>query len=54
MDGWFSALHTIAWFPVTFALWVVPPVIVLAMLAGKSGKSSVVKNSAKPAEAVHA
>jgi hypothetical protein len=54
MDGWFSALHTIAWFPVTFALWVVPPVIVLAMLAGKSGKSSVAKNSAKPAEAVHA
>jgi hypothetical protein len=53
MDGWFSALHTIAWFPVTFALWVVPPVIVLAMLAGKKGKP-VVKHPAKPAEAVHA
>jgi hypothetical protein len=53
MDGWLSALHTIAWFPVTFALWVVPPVIVLAMLAGKNGKSAGT-NSSKPAAPVHA
>jgi len=53
MDGWFSALHTIAWFPVTLVLWVVPPVIVLAMLAGRSGKAAA-RNSAKAAEAVHA
>jgi hypothetical protein len=38
MNGWFSALHTIAWFPLTFALWVIPPMIVLALLAGKNRK----------------
>jgi hypothetical protein len=53
LDGWISALHTIAWFPVSFILWVVPPVIVLAVLAGRSAKP-VVKNSGKQAEAVHA
>lgn len=43
LDGWFgkidrlAALPTIAWLPITFVLWVVPPVIAVAMLAGKSG-----------------
>jgi len=50
MDGWFSVLHTLAWFPVTFALWVVPPVIVLALLAGKSSKTA----SADPFHETHA
>lgn len=45
MDGWLSALHTIAWFPVTFALWVVPPVIVLGTLAGRT-KTGVEKDDA--------
>jgi hypothetical protein len=35
MDG-FTALPTLAWLPLTFVLWVVPPVIAVAMLAGKS------------------
>ena len=38
MDGWSSALHTLAWFPITFLLWVVPPVVAVAMLAGKGTK----------------
>jgi hypothetical protein len=53
MDGWLSALHTIAWFPITFALWVVPPVIVLAMLAGKS-RGTARKAAEKEVEAVAA
>jgi len=53
LDGWLSALHTIAWFPVTLALWIVPPVIVLAMLAGKNGKATT-QEPAKPSEPVHA
>ena len=42
LDGWFgkmdrlAALPTLAWLPITFILWVVPPVIAVAMLAGKS------------------
>ncbi len=48
LDGWFgkidrlAALPTIAWLPITFLLWVVPPVAAVAMLAGKSaaGKDS--------------
>jgi hypothetical protein len=36
MDGWSSVLHTLAWFPLTLVLWVVPPVIAVAMLAGKN------------------
>ena len=40
MDGWSSALHTLAWFPITFLLWVVPPVVAVAMLAGKGGKTA--------------
>ncbi len=35
--GGFSALPTLAWLPLTFVLWVVPPVIAVAMLAGKAG-----------------
>jgi hypothetical protein len=53
MDGWYSALHTLAWFPVTFALWVIPPVVAVAMLAGKGAKSAntgAIQNS----EPVHA
>lgn len=53
MDGWLSALHTIAWFPVTLALWIAPPVIVLAMLAGKRAKTSGT-DSTKTIETVHA
>jgi hypothetical protein len=43
LDGWFgkmdgfTALPTLAWLPITFVLWVVPPVIAVAMLAGKAG-----------------
>ena len=42
LDGWIgksdglAALPTIAWLPITFVLWVVPPVVAVAMLAGKS------------------
>lgn len=38
-DGWSTALHTIAWFPVTFLLWVVPPVIAVALLAGRASST---------------
>jgi hypothetical protein len=43
LDGWFgkmdgfTVLPTLAWLPITFVLWVVPPVIAVAMLAGKAG-----------------
>ena len=44
MDGWFSQqegpvslVHTLAWFPVAFVLWVLIPTIGMALLAG-SGK----------------
>jgi hypothetical protein len=53
LDGWFSALHTIAWFPITFTLWVVPPVIVLALLAGKKSRVAGT-DSRKAPETVHA
>lgn len=42
LDSWMgktaslAALPTLAWLPLTFVLWVVPPVIAVAMLAGKS------------------
>ena len=42
LDGWIgktdslAVLPTLAWLPLTFLLWVVPPVIAVAMLAGKS------------------
>jgi hypothetical protein len=53
MDGWFAAVPTLAWFPVTLILWVVPPVIVLAMLGGKGGKLSSARTFQK-SEPVHA
>ena len=53
MDGWSSALHTLAWFPVTFLLWVVPPVVAVAMLAGKGGKIADAASLQK-SEPVHA
>jgi hypothetical protein len=53
LDGWFSALHTIAWFPITFALWVVPPIVVLALLAGKS-RAKVGLDTPQPTETIHA
>ena len=52
LDGWLgkvSAVPTLAWLPVTFALWVVPPVIAVAVLAGKAG-AQLGKGSAKKAE----
>jgi hypothetical protein len=58
LDGWLgkvSAVPTLAWLPVTFALWVVPPVIAVAILAGKA-TAHISKGSPKKAdvEPVHA
>ncbi len=59
LDGWFGkmdrlvVLPTLAWLPITFVLWVVPPVIVVAMLAGKSGRAKGAR-SHRPADPVHA
>jgi hypothetical protein len=47
LDSWIgktdslAAIPTLAWLPLTFVLWVVPPVIAVAMLAGKSGASDL-------------
>ena len=58
LDGWLgkvSAVPTLAWLPVTFALWVVPPVIAVAVLAGKAsaqlGRGSAKKADAEPVHA---
>ncbi len=58
LDGWLgkvSAVPTLAWLPLTFALWVAPPVIAVAILAGKAG-TKIVKGATKKAQAepVHA
>jgi hypothetical protein len=59
LDGWFGkmdrlvALPTLAWLPLTFVLWVVPPVIAVALLAGKSRAGSD-EPSARKDEPVHA
>jgi hypothetical protein len=59
LDSWFGkmdrlvALPTLAWLPVTLVLWVVPPVIAVAMLAGKSG-ARITKDSAHKGQPVHA
>ena len=59
LDGWFgkmdrlAALPTLAWLPLTFVLWVVPPVIAVAMLAGKAG-TPIGKRSVRETECVHA
>lgn len=59
LDGWFgkmdslSALPTLAWLPLTFVLWVVPPVIAVAMLAGKS-RATIADDSSQKAEPFHA
>lgn len=34
-DLWQSALHILAWFPVSFLLWIIPPVLAVALLAGR-------------------
>ena len=52
MDGWSSALHTLAWFPITFLLWVVPPVVAVAMLAGKAAVPAP-KGAPRKPELVH-
>ena len=60
LDSWLgkadhlSALPTLAWLPVTFVLWVVPPVIAVAMLAGKSRGNIGEGSSRSKAEPVHA
>lgn len=39
LDGWLgrvSPLPTLAWLPLTFALWVIPPVVTVAILARAS------------------
>ncbi len=60
LDGWFgkmsdsvSALPTLAWLPVTFLLWVVPPGIAVAMLAGKT-RTKIAASPARQPGAVHA
>jgi len=59
LDSWFGkmdhlvALPTLAWLPITFVLWVVPPVIAVAMLAGKSSVR-ISRESAHKCEPVHA
>ena len=61
LDGWLgkmdnlAALPTLAWLPITFFLWVVPPVIAVAMLAGKANNAlSKQQDAAAKHEAVHA
>ncbi|MCX6980910.1 MAG: hypothetical protein NTV08_09190 [Verrucomicrobia bacterium] len=46
LDGWLgkmsdgvSVMSTLAWLPVTFVLWIVPPVIAVALLAGRAEKA---------------
>ena len=60
LDGWlgkvndnFSLLPTLAWLPITFLLWVVPPALAVAMLAGKASAGAAA-SSARKAEPVHA
>ncbi|MEO6785676.1 MAG: hypothetical protein ABI318_06035 [Chthoniobacteraceae bacterium] len=60
LDGWLgkmndsvTALPTLAWLPLTFVLWVVPPVIAVAWLAGKTAKK-VGGDSSRKADLVHA
>ena len=58
LDGWLgkmSAVPTLAWLPLTLALWVVPPVIAVAILAGRAS-ANLSKGSAKKTnrEPVHA
>lgn len=47
IDGWFRAqegvfslVHTLAWFPVAFALWILVPTIGLAFLARQQSKAA--------------
>ncbi len=60
LDGWLgkmsdtaNALPTLAWLPVTFLLWIVPPGIVVAILAGKA-RAKTAASPARETEAVHA
>jgi hypothetical protein len=59
LDGWLgkmsdgvTALPTIAWLPLTFILWVVPPMIAVAILAGKAART-IGENSPRNAGAAH-
>jgi hypothetical protein len=54
MDGWFNAVPTLAWFPLTLILWVIPPVVALAALAGRGGKAATAGTFQKQRESVHA
>jgi hypothetical protein len=56
IDGWFRQkdgmmgfVHTLAWFPVAFALWVILPKVVLSMLA-RGGNLSEPAGPPAPAE----
>ena len=60
LDGWFgkmsdsvSALPTLAWLPITLLLWVVPPGIAVAMLAGKT-RVKLAASPARETAAIHA
>jgi len=55
LDGWLgkmsdgvNVMSTLAWLPVTFLLWVVPPVVVVAVLAGRTEKALSEKPDFKP------
>lgn len=50
LDGWLgkmsdgvNVMSTLAWLPVTCVLWIVPPMIAVALLAGRVEKASVKK-----------
>ncbi len=52
LDGWLgkmSAVPTLAWLPLTLALWVVPPVSAVALLAGRAS-AQIAKGAAKKTE----
>ncbi len=60
LDGWLgkmndgvNALPTLAWLPLTFVLWVVPPVIAVAILAGKA-RANIGNDAAHKIGAMHA
>ena len=60
LDGWLgkmgdtaNAMPTLAWLPLTFLLWVVPPGIAVALLAGKA-RANVARATATEPAAIHA
>ncbi len=59
MDGWFSQLqgalsllHTIAWFPVAFLLWIVIPTMGMAILARRQQAPAMVPEEEPAFESV--